>query len=223
MICLENYEEFYNSTDIGDIVIFGDNDVKVQVIKLEKQKAVVKVVFGNRIKSHSGYINISNYVPMKTILETEKEMIRKFDDDNIVWDISFADTVERIEVCKEQINRGKIVAKIETSIGLNNVESISDYVDGIMLARGDLSIFFGNDVINDEIFDKLRTVSDRKSISYFVATNIFKNLATNGKKCEKEDAIFQLFDKNADYIITNETSSSPYWKEIIEYYKENTN
>ena len=222
-ISLENYNGFYDSTKIGDVIIFGDNDVSAKVVSINSKRADIEILSGNKIKSHTGYINVTNYNPMNDILDLEIEMITKFDSENIVWGISFSDTVERIEKCKKYIKKGKIVAKIETSSGIENIDDITNHVDGIMLARGDLSIFYREDIINELLFNKLSENAKNKSKDYLVATNIFKKLATYGKTCREEQRIFQLFNKKADYIIANETSYSTFWKDIIKFYINNRN
>ena len=180
---------------------------------------ILSILQGNRIKSHTGYINISNYKPMNYIEPNEIEMIKQFDDKNVIWDISFADTVERIDACKKYIKKGEVVAKIETDIGIHNLVKIAKCVDGIMLARGDLNNFYEENKINGILFEIMKEVANLNSIKLLVATNIFKSIAMTGRVRKVDEKLIRMFVENSDYIISNETSYTNYWKEIIDYYR----
>lgn len=212
-------DEFFENTKIGDSIVFGDNDVKAKVEVVNKHKVVLRILQGNIIKSHTGYINVSNYKPMNYIEPNEIEMIKQFDDKNIIWNISFADTIERISACKKYIKKGKVVAKLETDIGINNIDKIAKCVDGIMLARGDLNNFYEENEINGILFETMKEVANLNSIVLIVATNIFKSIAMTGRVQNEEEKIIRMFVENSDYIISNETSYTNYWKEVIDYYR----
>ena len=215
---VSHYQDFYENTNLNDILIFGDNDAKAEVIEKYADKSILKILSGNKIKSHTGYINYSNYIPMTDIEEQEKALIEKFDNKNITWGISFSDTAERIDSCKKYIKKGRVVAKIETRYGIKNIDEISDKVDGLMLARGDLSNFYDQDCIDKKLYRKILDISKNKSIDCVVATNLFKSVADKGIMNSKETIRLKDYKKQADYIVTNETSYSKYWKEIVESY-----
>lgn len=219
LFVIENNDDFFENTNNGDSIVFGDNDVKAKVEEVNKHKVILSILQGNRIKSHTGYINISNYKPMNYIEPNEIEMIKQFDDKNVIWDISFADTVERIDACKKYIKKGEVVAKIETDIGIHNLVKIAKCVDGIMLARGDLNNFYEENKINGILFEIMKEVANLNSIKLLVATNIFKSIAMTGRVRKVDEKLIRMFVENSDYIISNETSYTNYWKEIIDYYR----
>lgn len=219
LFVIENNDDFFENTNNGDCIVFGDNDVKAKVEEVNKHKVILSILQGNRIKSHTGYINISNYKPMNYIEPNEIEMIKQFDDKNVIWDISFADTVERIDACKKYIKKGEVVAKIETDIGIHNLVKIAKCVDGIMLARGDLNNFYEENKINGILFEIMKEVANLNSIKLLVATNIFKSIAMTGRVRKVDEKLIRMFVENSDYIISNETSYTNYWKEIIDYYR----
>lgn len=217
---LREYAELAKDTYQGDILVFGDDDAQAEVVDVDTNYMIIKILTGEKIKSHSGLVNTTHYKPNEIINAKEKYLIEQFDNYNVIWGISFADTVERVTECRNTIKKGKIIAKIESKVGVNNLTSIAKEVDGIMLARGDLSIFYDNETINNAIFHKVIRSTYANKIKCILATNYFQSFALYGTENTNDSIILHNAMKAADYIVSNETSYSSYWKEIIDYYKQ---
>ena len=65
----------------------------------------------------------------------------------------------------------------------------------------------------------MKEVANLNSIKLLVATNIFKSIAMTGRVRKVDEKLIRMFVENSDYIISNETSYTNYWKEIIDYYR----
>lgn len=206
------------SSHVGDILVFGDNDVKAEIVEKKEDYLRVNVKKGERIKSHSGVINVTNYVPEEDISELEKTLIKEYDRCNVIWDVSFADTKRRILSCKEYVQKGKIVAKIETPQGVQNILELAEVSDGLMLARGDLSAFYGQEEINTEIFKRVVECSKKKKIISLAATNYFSNLKAEKNQGIDSDMILREVMQCVNCVVANETSSEKNWKEIFDDY-----
>lgn len=215
--------KFQNSTTIdtiatGDILIFGDNAVKAQVLQRETMYIELKAITSGRIKSRAGIINLSKYVPQKTVTEQERIMLSMYDAEDICWGISFADTVERIEQCRQLIKKGRIIAKVESPAGVANFPSYFHLIDGLMLARGDLGVFYSVEEM-DKILEDMLVKSNGKLPSVIAATNYFYHLGESGEiDVLEQRSLRKVFEKSVAYVMTNETSHSQYWKEIIQEY-----
>ncbi len=203
---------------VGEIISFGDGDVIVEIQNKFWDCIVVKCLRSGKIKSHSGYLNISRYVPQIELLDTEKKYIEYFDNKKVIWGISFADTEDRVKECGKIIRKGKKIAKIETPVSVSNIERILDRVDGGMLARGDLTNFYDVSNIDQDVHFRLREVCMKKQKDYYVATNYFCEIGQKGTTSAGEIKVLRkiIMDDKIKGIISNETSYSAYWKEIIE-------
>lgn len=203
---------------VGEIMSFGDGDVIVEIENKLGDCIVVKCLRAGEIKSHSGYLNISRYVPQVKLFDIEKRYIDYFDNTKVIWGISFADTEDRVKECGKVINKGKRIAKIETPVGVSNIEKILESVDGGMLARGDLTNFYDISSINQDVHFRLREACMKKQKDYYVATNYFCEIGQKGITSANEINVLKkiIRDDRVKGIISNETSYSTYWKEIIE-------
>lgn len=203
---------------VGEIMSFGDGDVIVEIENKLGDCIVVKCLRAGEIKSHSGYLNISRYVPQVQLFDIEKRYIDYFDNTKVIWGISFADTEDRVKECGKVINKGKRIAKIETPVGVSNIEKILENVNGGMLARGDLTNFYDISSINQHVHFRLREACMKKQKDYYVATNYFCEIGQKGITSANEINVLKkiIRDDRVKGIISNETSYSAYWKEIIE-------
>ena len=217
-IPIENYSKIIDLTSIGDIFIFGDNDLMAKVIQIN-ENIVLNPLNGEKIKSHSGFHNISHPTINYDLSEKEKKMITMFDKKNVIWGISFADTVQRVCKSKKNIKNGKVFAKIETKQAVKNMHRIIKYVDAVMLARGDLSVYYDDKIINTEILQEMIKIVVQNNKKLALATGYFSNIAKGEKMSWESLSQLQIACKNADYLISNETSYSKFWKDIIQFYQ----
>lgn len=120
----------------------------------------------------------------------------------------------------------KLWGKIETAEGVVNIKEISDELDGIVIARGDLSAELGIrnvPVAQEKIVYAIK--NDNKSI--IVATNV---LGTMNKLNAKQPTINELSDiyhlmrcGANGFMLTGETSTGKNEKEVVTTLKNNIN
>ena len=126
----------------GDIVFADDGTLKFIVEKVINRDIIIKAKTNGILKSSKG-INVP-HVKMggSLITERDKSMI-KFAIQNKVdfIGISFVESSKHISKIRKIINRTTplIVAKVENSRGLDNLDEIVSTTDVVMIDRGDLS------------------------------------------------------------------------------------
>lgn len=210
-------EELLKNSELGDVIVFGDNSVRAKVIEKGQCTIKLEVIKSGIIKSKSGFLNISSYFGEKRMTQLEKRIIGEFDNENVIWNLSFADSLSRVKECRSYITKGKLIAKVESSSAVKNFKSYSPYCDGFMLARGDLSNFYDDlDTINYKIFTIIKKFSDENKKIFSTATSYFESLAIAGEVSEEDRKVLQYHIlNNPTFLITNETSYSKYWKKIV--------
>lgn len=214
-----NYEEYKHYFNVGDIIVFGDNNVKSKVVEVRKYGVILQSFSSGWIKSRAGITNISTYISNISISDSEISMIDIFDNEHVFWEISFADSIERIKACKKHIHHGKVIAKIESPAGVNNYRSFNKYIDGLMLARGDLSNFYDQSIINEKLFNELLEYSRFNNLVFIAASNYYRIMGEiNSEDAFEKETLLSALRRSPDYIMLNETSYSQYWKEIISSY-----
>ncbi|MCG3165608.1 MAG: Pyruvate kinase [Bacteroidia bacterium] len=126
--------------------------------------------------------------------------------------LSFCNTKKSIEEMKRLSlpPKAKLMAKIETMRGIENIDEISAVTDGIMIARGDLAVqlsLYKKDILQVE--DLLRTSSKKHNKKCVIATRIGDSLDGINTSLSSEE-IYKLkhellFDDSLCLMLTNET------------------
>lgn len=207
-----NYKKLPSEVKPGSIIMLDDGKRKLQVTKVSGNDIHCKIIIGGDIKPRRG-VNVPNgYLSIKALTDKDKK--------DLVWGLSqkidfvalsFVRTAGDIKDLKKLLNTQKhipkIIAKIETQEAIDNIDSILDEVDGIMIARGDLSVETPRE--NVPVFQKhlIKKCIARGKFS-IVATQMMESMISSPvpTRAETSDAANAIFD-GADAIMTSEETS----------------
>lgn len=132
--------------------------------------------------------------------------------------ISFAESIEQIEEYKNKAPKAFIIAKIETEKSVVNIDEICSVVDGIMIARGDLS--------KAETIEKIPPLEKdlaKKAVTknkYLItATEMMLSMVNNSKPeiAEVSDVANSIFDGSSAVMLSEETAIGKYPVEVVGY------
>lgn len=135
--------------------------------------------------------------------------------------LSFVRTKEDIEVLRRELDerdiKAKIVAKIESQKGVDNIDSIIDISDGIMIARGDLGIEVPIEQIaylQKMIIEKCR----RRNTPVIVATQMLQSMIDNPlpTRAEAADVANAVYDKTDAVMLSGESATGKYPLKTVE-------
>ncbi len=129
----------------GDPILLADGSVELRVVRVEGRTVVCTVLAGGRLTSHKGVnlphsaLSIPAFTP-KDRLDLQVGLEEGVD----VVALSFVRDVEDLRPVREVLSRADtaplLVAKIEKPQAVENLEAITEAVDGLMVARGDLGV-----------------------------------------------------------------------------------
>jgi len=140
-----NVENFANFLKVGDAIYLNDGFLQLKVEDIKGPDVYCVCLVGGKLSSHKG-INLPGVeLPLKAIGDFEKKCLdfaKEMAIDAI--SVSFVQTKQDILDAKlycEQIDYNPfIVAKIERSKAIENIDDILKETDAIMVARGDLGV-----------------------------------------------------------------------------------
>lgn len=144
--CSISYDVLYQDIKVGGTILVDDGLLKFEVIGVDGKTIHTKVIVGGEIKNHKG-VNVPNVViKLPSITEKDIEDIKfgcKMGVDFIAASFirKASDVLDVKKVLKE--NNGehiKVIAKIENQEGVDNIDSIIDVTDAVMVARGDMGV-----------------------------------------------------------------------------------
>ena len=142
-----NYKNFSRDVKPGERVLLDDGKLIFEIVSTDKKSKVeAKVIQGGSLKSKKG-VNLPNTALSLPALTTKDIIDAEFAiKQNVDWiALSFVRNSNDILDLKKLIEQHAdikipIIAKIEKPEGIENIDKIISYCDGLMVARGDLGV-----------------------------------------------------------------------------------
>jgi len=219
------HSNLINDVKIGGKILVDDGNITLDVIDLdfENQDIVCKVKNDAYIKDRRG-INVPDVkLSLDFISEKDKADIEfgcKMDVDFVA--ASFARRAQDIvDLRKILIEKGKpniqIVAKIENSEGVENLEEIIAVSEGIMVARGDLGVEVPTEevpVIQRKIIHKCQM----RNTVVITATQMLESMQKNPRptRAEASDVANAVLAGTDAVMLSGETAAGKYPIESVE-------
>ena len=208
-----NHPEALNSLSVGDTILLENAKMKLEVISVEEDGVTCKIVaggvLGNRksmsvpgIKLNIPYVSDLDRADLKYACENGGEYLA------ISFVSSKEDVLEIKEILKEHHREDlQIICKIESDLGIKNLEEILEVSDGVMVARGDLGTEIPSErlpIIQKEIAKTCR----RMGKICVVATEMLETMMENArpKRAETSDIANAVLDGTDAVMLSGETT-----------------
>lgn len=218
-----NHPEALESINIGDLILLENDKMRLKVIEKNADylncKILVGGVLGDRkslsvpgVKLNMPYISDDDRKDIKFACEHGGEYLA------ISFVSSKEDVLEIRELLKEYGRYDlQIICKIESGLGLENLEEILKVSDGVMVARGDLGTevsYAKLPIIQKEIIKTCRRM-DKLSI---VATEMLETMMENSrpKRAEVSDIANAVLDGTDAVMLSGETTVGKHPIETVE-------
>ncbi|MCI5052896.1 MAG: pyruvate kinase [Simkaniaceae bacterium] len=200
----------------GDSVLFDDGNIASQVVSVD-ENVIIEIQNDGILKSNKG-INVPGVkLDIPNVTEKDrKDLIFGCEQEVDLVAASFVCSAEHIIeikdlLCEHGGRMIKVIAKIESSLGVENFESIVHMSDGIMVARGDLGVELPLEEIprlQKEFVSK--TVSSGKPA--IIATQMLESMLTNPRptRAEVSDVANAIYDGASAVMLSGETAVGKY-------------
>ncbi len=175
------HKHFYKNIKTKDEILLSDGLIKLKVNEVKGNKIHTTVIRGGKLLPFQGLNKKGGGLSLKGLTKKDiadlKQAI-KLDIDYIA--VSFVRDKNDLIAVKKITDKKNIglIAKIERNEALANIDSILDHSDGILVARGDLGVELGIEVlpaIQDELIGK---AMDHDKL-VIVATQMMESMKTN--------------------------------------------
>ncbi|WP_136798514.1 MULTISPECIES: pyruvate kinase [Desulfosediminicola] len=220
VICV-NYDKFVEDIPVGSSIMIDDGLVGLTVTAKDDSYLSCIVQNDGVIKKHKS-INIpSVHVKLPALSEKDKGFIRFAAENNLDFIAhSFVRNKEDVlavsEILGEMNSPIKIIAKIENSQGVENIDEILDHAYGIMVARGDLAVEVPTEKI--PLIQKriIETCVERRS-PVIVATQMLHTMIESPRptRAEVSDVANACLDHADALMLSGETANGKYPEEAV--------
>ncbi|MEC9375574.1 MAG: pyruvate kinase [Pseudomonadota bacterium] len=142
------YQGLISDVEPGDTLLLDDGYINLRVDSIEDKRIHCTVLVGGELADNKGINRLGGGLSAAALTKKDREDIISAAELDVDWlAVSFVrnsdDIHEARKLLRDAGGHGYIVAKIETSEAVNNLDAIIDASNAVMVARGDLGIETG--------------------------------------------------------------------------------
>jgi pyruvate kinase len=221
-----DYKELPRDVKAGDILLLNDGLIVLTVEAVKGEQVHTRVKVGGELSNNKGINKQGGGLTAPALTAKDMEDIKtaaSFQCDYIA--VSFPKNSTDMEMARQLCNvagepwkhRPALIAKIERTEAIPNLESILKASDGIMVARGDLAVEVGNAAVPalQKRMIKLAREMDKVVIT---ATQMMESMIVNPvpTRAEVSDVANAVLDGTDAVMLSAETAAGKYPVETIE-------
>lgn len=216
-----SYEGLPKDVKVGDMILIDDGKIELKVKEVKGTDVLCTVVYGGPLKSRKGINLPFSRVSAPSLTDKDYEDLEFGLKNKVDWvALSFVRKATDIEILRAVIDRFKsntrIVAKIEKPEALENIDSIIEATDAIMVARGDLGVEIWMEevpMVQKMLVDKCNQASK----PVIVATQMMESMIENPRptRAETNDVANAVLDGADALMLSAETAAGKYPIEVI--------
>ncbi len=210
------YQNLPNDVKTGDRILIDDGNIELSVNNTDGKNVKCVVIHGGILKSRKG-INLPNtVVSAPSLTEKDIEDLEFGLANDVDWiALSFVRTADDINDLRERIQKAgkqcRIVAKIEKPEALENIDSIIEATDAIMVARGDLGV----EVPMEKVPLWQKTMVEKCKLAckpVIIATQMLESMTTHPRptRAETNDVATAVLDGADAVMLSAETASGKF-------------
>ena len=208
-----NHPEALDSLEVGSVILLENAKMKLEVISKEDDGVTCKIVAGGILGNRKSMSVPGVHLNIPYVSDADRaDLDYACTHGGEFLAISFVNCKEDVLAIKEILKEHdrldlKIICKIESELGIKNLESILEVSDGAMVARGDL----GTEVPSEKLpiiqKDIVRTCRRMGKICV-VATEMLETMMENTrpKRAETSDIANAVLDGTDAVMLSGETT-----------------
>lgn len=223
-----NYSDLYKHLKPGQRIVMGDGDVEMKIVKIEGDQMHCEVVYGQLLKPGKA-MNLPGADIVTEVL-TEKDKTNLKHAIETGWDFVSASFIQNAKAAQyvqsfikehsadKNNPQMKLIAKIEDQDGVDNIDEILEYVDGVMVARGGLGVELGLEKVPHVqrlLIEKCNAVGK----PVITATQMMESMIENPRptRAEISDVATAVLLGTDSVMLSGESSAGKYPVETVKF------
>jgi pyruvate kinase len=207
------YKKLPQDVSRGSTLLLDDGRIALWVDKVEGNAVYCRVVVGGPLSNNKGINRQGGGLSANALTDKDREDIKtaanlRADYVAISFPRSAEDVNEARELLRAAGGHGGIVAKIERAEAVENIESIIDASDAIMIARGDLGVEIGDAAV-PPIQKRLIRLAREHNKVVITATQMMESMIENAipTRAEVSDVANAVIDGTDAVMLSAETAA----------------
>lgn len=216
-----NQPRIVKNVEIGSVVKANDGLLEFKVVD-KTEKDIITVAKNGGILSNNKSLFIPN-------LKLNIKYVNDLDLQDIIWAvknkfdmvaISFVNSKKDVHAVRKILadnkSNMKIISKIESALGVKNLNEIIEASDGLMVARGDLGVELPMEKL-PHIQKDMISKAVRKGKFVIVATEMLESMINNLRptRAEVSDVANALYDGTNAVMLSGESASGKHPVEAV--------
>lgn len=210
------YEDLPTDVKASDVLLLNDGQITLSVDRIEGTRIHTKVVNGGELSDHKGINRQGGGLSAPALTEKDRADIRIAADLQVDFlAVSFVrsgdDVNEARRLLRDAGGQGLIVAKIERTEAVHNIDAIIDAADIVMVARGDLGVEMGYAELTGMQKQIIRRTR-RKNKIVITATQMMESMISHSipTRAEVSDVANAVMDGTDAVMLSAETAIGAY-------------
>jgi len=225
-VIVVDYQQLCESAKVGNVILISDGTISLTIKSIHTDQRKVRCVVNNSsVLGENKNVHLPGaVVQLPAVSDIDRaDLIFGVKQNVDLIAASFVRTANDVEEIRSILksNGGghiKIVSKIESTEGVENVRDIVEASDGIMVARGDLGV----EIPMEQIFiaQKLMiSLCNSHNKPVITATQMLESMIQNPRptRAEATDVANAVLDGSDCVMLSGETASGDYPLEAVTY------
>jgi pyruvate kinase len=222
-----DYKELPRDVRPGDTLLLNDGLIKLSVEEVRGEKVMTRVVLGGELSNNKGINKQGGGLTAPALTAKDMEDIKTamaFQCDYLA--VSFPKNATDMEMARQLANvagegnrhKPAMIAKIERSEAVPQLEAILRASDGIMVARGDLAVEVGNAAVPALQKRMIRMAREMDKLT-ITATQMMESMIVNPvpTRAEVSDVANAVLDGTDAVMLSAETAAGKFPVETVEH------
>jgi len=210
--------DLYSEMAINDLILIDNGKIRTHVAEKSNHKLCLKFASGGTIEDGKG-VNVPNkHLSVPTLCERDLEILKLCKELDVEYvALSFTRNAKDVEnLLQAHRFEGGVIAKIENSEGVQNMEEILAVASGIMVARGDLGVEIEPEKV-PLVQKSLIKLCNQKGKVVVTATEMLESMINQScpTRAEVSDVANAILDGSDAVMLSGETAVGKYPVEAV--------
>ena len=217
-----DYRDLPRDVTAGDVLLLDDGRIKLDVERVSGNEIHTRVRVGGELSNNKGINRQGGGLSAPALTSKDMEDIRTAAEIGadflaISFPKSAADMYMARQLMRAAGGKALLIAKIERTEAVANLDEILDASDGIMVARGDLAVEVGDAAVPALQKRMIRAARDRNKLT-ITATQMMESMILSPvpTRAEVSDVANAVLDGTDAVMLSAETASGNFPVEVVE-------